>query len=152
VLIGALAPLIYTLNAGREWTGETAPVSRTAPDRWTSGNKDAIGTAHSTASPVWFTAVHGTLADLLYPTVDRNNLRQFGFLVTDGSSFFFDASQQGVASSRVTDERALIYELRVDDPAHHFSLVTTIAAESDSPVVFVRTHLAGDSSHLHVYA
>ena len=152
VLIGALAPLIYQLNAGREWTGDVAPAARPAPDRWTSGNKDAIGTARSAASPLWFTAVHGTLADLLYPTVDRDNLRQFGYLVTDGSSFFFDASQQGVASSRVTDDRALTYELRVDDAAHHFSLVTTIATESESPVVFVRTHLIGDSSRLHVYA
>jgi glucoamylase len=152
LLIGAVAPLVYQLSVGNEWTADVAPAARTAADRWTSGNKDAIGTAHSTASPVWFTAVHGTLADLLYPTVDRDNLRQFGFLVTDGSTFFFDASQQGVASSRVTDDRALTYELRVDDPQHHFSLVTTIAAESDSPVVFVRTHLAGDSSRLHVYA
>jgi glucoamylase len=152
LLIGAVAPLVYQLSVGNEWTADVAPAASTAADRWTSGNKDAIGTAHSTASPVWFTAVHGTLADLLYPTVDRDNLRQFGFLVTDGSTFFFDASQQGVASSRVTDDRALTYELRVDDPQHHFSLVTTIAAESDSPVVFVRTHLAGDSSRLHVYA
>jgi glucoamylase len=152
LLIGALAPLVYVLGPGQEWTGELAPAARTAPDRWTSGNKDAIGTARSPASPVWFTAVHGTLADLLYPTVDRDNLRQFGFLVTDGSTFFFDASQQGVASSRVTDDRALTYELRVDDPVHRFSLVTTIAVESDSPVVFVRMHLVGDSSRLHVYA
>jgi glucoamylase len=96
--------------------------------------------------------VHGTLADLLYPTVDADNLRQFGFIVTDGTSFFFDASQQGVASSRVTDQRALTYELRVDDTVHHFSLVTEIAASPDGPVVVVRTHLTGDTSRLHVYA
>ncbi|GAC1510376.1 MAG: glycoside hydrolase family 15 protein [Candidatus Dormibacteraceae bacterium] len=151
-LLGALFPLVNVLSGGSEWTAEVAPSSAPAPDRWTSGNKDAIGTAHSTASPLWFTAVHGTLADLLYPTVDRDNLRQFGFLVSDGSTFFFDASSQGVASSRVTDDRALTYELRVDDPAHHFSLVTTIATDATSPVVFVRTHLIGDSSRLHVYA
>ena len=140
------------MREGREWTGETAPASRTAPDRWTSGNKDAIGTARSVASPVWFTAVHGTLADVLYPTVDADNLRQFGFLVTDGSTFFFDASQQGVASSRVTDDRALTYELRVDDPVHHFSVVTELATASDGPVVVVRTHLTGDTARLHAYA
>ncbi len=101
---------------------------------------------------MWFTAVHGTLADLLYPTVDADNLRQFGYLVTDGTSFFFDASQQGVASSRVTDDRALTYELRVEDTVHHFSLVTELAASPDGPVVVVRTHLTGDTSRLHVYA
>jgi len=152
-LLGALAPLvIFTFFARSEWTGDTAPAMATAPDHWTTGNKDAVGTAPSTASPVWFTAVHGTLADLLYPTVDRDNLRQFGFLVTDGASFFFDASRQGVATSRVTDDRALTYELRVDYPAQHFSLVTDLAADTSSPVVLVRTRLVGGASRLHVYA
>jgi glucoamylase len=152
VVLGAGGQLIHLLTGSSEWSADTAPAARSAPDHWTSGNKDAIGTARSAASPVWFTAVHATLADVLYPTVDRDNLRQFGFLVTDGSTFFFDASQQGVASSRVTDDRALTYELRVDDPAHHFSLVTELAADPGGAVVILRTHLVGDSSRLHVYA
>jgi glucoamylase len=152
VLVGVVGQFIQSYGSRSEWTADTAPAARTAPDHWSSGNKDAIGTARSTASPVWFTAVHGTLADVLYPTVDSDNLRQFGFLVTDGSSFFFDASQQGVASSRVTDDRALTYELRVDDTVHNFSLVTEVATSMDSPVVVLRTHLTGDTSRLHVYA
>jgi glucoamylase len=152
VLAGAIGQLIFAFEARSEWSADTAPAARTAPDQWSSGNKDAIGTARSTASPVWFTAVHGTLADVLFPTVDADNLRQFGFLVTDGSSFFFDASQQGVASSRVTDDRALTYQLRVDDVEHHFSVITEVATSADRPVVVVRTHLIGDTTRLHVYA
>jgi glucoamylase len=151
-IVGAIAPLAYFLATTSEWSSDAAPASHTAPDRWTSGNKDAIGTAFGPKSQVWFTAVHGTIADLLYPTVDHDNLRQFGFLVTDGASFFFDASQQGVASSRVTDDRALTYELRVDDAAHHFSIVTEVAVDPGGPIVLVRTHLIGDRSRLHVYA
>jgi len=151
VFLGAMATLVFLLGSRNEWTAGTAPASATAPDHWTSGSKDAVGTARSTASPVWFTAVHGTLADLLYPTVDRDNLRQFGYLVTDGTSFF-DASRQGVATSRVTDDRALTYELRVDDTLHRSSLVTELAADSSNPVVLVRTRLIGDSSRLHLYA
>ncbi len=143
---------IQSCSPAGDTTPSVAPVANVAPDRWTTGNKDAIGTARTTASPVWFTAVHGTLADVMYPTVDVDNLRQFGFIVTDRASFFFDASQQGVASSRVTDDRALTYELRVDDTVHHFSLVTEVATSMDSPVVVVRTHLTGDTSRLHVYA
>lgn len=151
-IVGAITPVLFLLEVKNEWTAEVAPAVATAPDHWTSGDKDAIGTATTKASPVWFTAVHGTLADLLYPTVDRDNLRQLGFLVTDGATFFFDASRQGLASSRVTDDRALTYELRVDDPLHRFSLITDIAADPEGPVVFVRTHLIGDSARLHVYA
>ena len=151
-IVGAMVPLVYFLNTTSEWSGDAAPESRTAPDRWTSGNKDAIGTALGPASKVWFSAVHGTIADLLYPTVDHDNLRQFGFLVTDGAGFFFDASQQGIATSRLTDDRALTYELRVDDPVHHFSIVTEVATDPSGPVVLVRTHLTGDRSRLHLYA
>jgi glucoamylase len=152
VLAGVVGQFILSYEKRSEWSADSAPAARGAADHWSSGNKDAIGTANSTASPVWFTAVHGTLADLLYPTVDADNLRQFGYLVTDGTSFFFDASQQGVASSRVTDDRALTYELRVEDTVHHFSLVTELATSPDGPVVVVRTHLTGDTSRLHVYA
>jgi len=134
-----------------EWTSDVAPVANVAADHWTTGDKDAIGTAATRQSNVWFTAAHGTLADVLYPTVDADNLRQFGFVVTDGSSFFFDAATQGVASARVTDDRALTYELQVDDPAHGFSLVTELATDPDRPVVVVRGHLTGHTSNLQVY-
>ena len=152
VTAGVIGQFIFAFESRSEWSADVAPASRTAPDHWTTGNKDAVGTALTRRSPVWFTAVHGTLADVLYPTVDMDNLRQFGFLVTDGSSFFFDSSQQGVASSRVTDDRALTYELRVDDPVHHFSVITEIATATDGPVVVVRTHLVGNTTLLHVYA
>lgn len=123
-----------------------------ATDHWTTGDKDAIGTAYGRQSNIWFTAAHGTLADVLYPAVDADNLRQFGYLVTDGSTFFFDSSTQGTATSRVTDDRALTYELAVEDTQHHFSLVTDLATDPSAPVVLIRTHLIGDTSKLHVYA
>src|SRR5260370_42114396 len=107
-----MVPLVYFLNTTSEWSGDAAPASRIAPDRWTSGNKDAIGTALGPASKVWFTAVHGTIADLLYPTVDHDNLRQFGFLVTDGAGFFFASSKQGIATSLESDDPAPTYAHR----------------------------------------
>src|SRR5438874_2606569 len=44
------------------------------------GDKDAIGTSASRQSNVWFTAAHGTLADVLYPTVDADDVRTAGYL------------------------------------------------------------------------
>jgi len=151
-LIAALAIVaIVVFRPTSEWTSDVAPAANVAPDHWTTGDKDAIGTAATRQSNVWFTAAHGTLADVLYPTVDADNLRQFGFVVTDGSSFFFDAATQGVASARVTDDRALTYVLQVDDPVHQFSLVTEVATDPDQPVVVVRGHLIGHTSNLQVY-
>ena len=143
---------IVLLRPSGNWTADVAPAACVAVDHWTSGDKDAIGTAYGRQSNVWFTAVHGTLADLLYPTVDADNLRQLGFLVTDGSSFVFDAATQGVVTSKVTDERALTYELRVTDPVHGFTLVTKIATDPDRPVVMVNAQLLGGTDRFAVYA
>ena len=39
--------------------------------RWTQSAKDAIGTAYSAGSTVWFTVSAGILNELYYPTIDR---------------------------------------------------------------------------------
>jgi len=148
----AIAAIFVVFRPQPEWTADLAPVASVGADHWTTGNKDAIGTSANRQSNVWFTAAHGTLADVLYPTVDADNLRQLGFIVTDGSSFFFDAAVQGQAGSRVIDDRALSYVLQVEDPTHGFSLVTEIATDPDRAVVVVRGHLAGNTSRLSVYA
>lgn len=146
----AIAAIVY-LRPSSEWTADVAPAANVASDHWTTGNKDAIGTAYGRPSNVWFTAAHGTLADLLYPTVDVDNLRQFGFLVTDESSFLFDAANDGVAASKVTDERAPIYELTVTDTRNPFSVTTSIATDPERPVVIVRGRLNSGATKLAVY-
>jgi glucoamylase len=58
------------------------------PPRWTSSDKSGIGTAINAQSRVWFTASHGIINEVYYPSIDRANTRDFGFVVTDGGSFF----------------------------------------------------------------
>ena len=129
-----------------------APGPSAGTDVWTTGDKDAIGTAYGRTSNVWFTAVHGAIADVLYPRVDQDNVRQFGYLVTDGATFLFDETRDGVVTSRVTDHRALVYETTVSDPGHGFTLVHDFATDPERPVLLERTRLEGNTSGLHVYA
>jgi len=148
----AVAAIVFFRPSGAEWTGDVAPATIVPPDHWTTGDKDAIGTAYGRASNVWFTAVHGTLADVLYPTVDVDNLRQLGFLLTDGQTFFFDAATQGVVTSRVTDDRALTYETSVSGAC--FNLVSQLATDPDRPVVVLKGSLkssCASSAGLNVY-
>ena len=60
------------------------------PPRWTRSAKDAVGTAYSGASRVWFTISRGVLNEIYYPTVDRPQIRDLQFLLTDGATFFHD--------------------------------------------------------------
>jgi glucoamylase len=150
--LAALGLLTLALTAPPTVSSAIAPGRSVAADVWTTGDKVAVGTVvESPASPVWFTAVRGGLADLLYPRVDQDNLRQFGYLVTDGSSFLFDSMRDGLAVSRVIDDRALLYQTTVTDPAHGFVLVSEFAVDPARPVVLMQTQYIGPSS-LHVYA
>ena len=60
------------------------------PARWTHGNKDGVGTAYSAASKIWFTLFNGIVTEVYYPTVDRPQIRDLQYLVTDGKSFFHE--------------------------------------------------------------
>jgi glucoamylase len=57
---------------------------------WTSSEKDAVSTAYSASSRVWFTVSHGTLNELYYPTIDRPQTRDMELLFTDGENFFHE--------------------------------------------------------------
>ena len=54
---------------------------------WTSSVKDAVGTAYSASSRIWFTVSHGILNEIYHPTIDHPQTRDMELLVTDGESF-----------------------------------------------------------------
>ena len=64
------------------------------PPRWTRGAKEAVGTAYSTASRVWYTVAAGILTEVYYPTIDTPQIRDLQFLITDGSTFFHDERRE----------------------------------------------------------
>jgi glucoamylase len=56
--------------------------------RWTASAKTAVGTSLSNESCVWFTASHGILNEIYYPSIDIASTRDMGFIVTNGTDFF----------------------------------------------------------------
>src|SRR5215471_8030067 len=58
--------------------------------RWTQSIKEAIGTAYSAGSTVWFAVSAGVLNEAYHPTIDRPQIRDLQYLVTDGETFFHD--------------------------------------------------------------
>ncbi len=58
------------------------------PPRWTSSAKTGVGTSVSRDSRVWFTLGHGILNEIYYPRVDNACIRDLGFIVTDGQTYF----------------------------------------------------------------
>ncbi len=48
-----------------------APGGPGTEPKWTGSAKDAVGTAYSTASRIWFTFLGGVINEVYYPTIDR---------------------------------------------------------------------------------
>ncbi len=109
---------------------DVAPGGPGIEPRWTSSAKSGVGTAMSALSRVWFTISHGILNEIYYPRVDQANTRDFGLLVTDGSSFFSEEKRHtmsevallvpGVPAYRITntsvDGRYRITKTIITDP------------------------------------
>jgi len=81
------------------------------PPRWTRGAKEAVGTAYSTASRVWYTVAAGILTEVYYPTIDTPQIRDLQFLVTDGRTFFHDERRNTRSAVACIDDVALGFEI-----------------------------------------
>ena len=52
--------------------------------RWTRSDKHGVGTAYAALSRVWFTVSKGILNEVFYPTIDRPQIRDLQYLISDG--------------------------------------------------------------------
>jgi glucoamylase len=139
-------------------TIETSPSAPGAPGiapRWTHSAKDVIGTAYSTASRVWFTVSDGVLSEVYYPTLDRPQIRDLQFLVTDGGSFLHDAHRNLDSSIEYLGEHGLGVRIVNADRQGRYRAVIEVISDPHQPCVLLDTRLEGDPEflkRLHLYA
>ncbi|HEV2275684.1 MAG TPA: glycoside hydrolase family 15 protein [Acidobacteriaceae bacterium] len=123
--------------------------------RWTSSEKDAVGMAYSSSSRIWYTISHGILNEIYYPTIDRPQTRDMGFLLTDGETFFHEEKRDLERSFEYIDSDALAVRLTNRDPLGRYVIVKDIIADPHLPVVLVRVRLEGEErllSRMKAYA
>ena len=80
-----------------------APGGPGIPPRWTRGSKDAVGTAYSTSSRIWYTLANGVVTECYYPTIDSPQIRDLQYLVSDGETFFHDNAATCYPKLRLSD-------------------------------------------------
>ena len=76
--------------------------------RWTRSAKDAVGTAYADSSRVWFTVARGILNEVYFPTVDRPQIRDLQYLITDGTTFFHDERRHLTSKVEYLDPQPLL--------------------------------------------
>jgi glucoamylase len=126
---------------------ETRPFGHPGiPPKWTSSSKEGIGTAYSDASRVWFTLSHGILNEVYFPTVDRPQIRDLQFLITDGESFFHEEKRDLENEIACMDEGALGYHVVTRDPDGRYSLVKDIIADPGRACVLIHVRVEAEKA------
>ena len=123
--------------------------------RWTSSVKDAVGTAYAASSRIWFTCSHGILNEVYHPTIDRPQIRDFGFLVTDGETFVHEEKRNLISTFEYIDPESLGVRYVNRDPGGRYSLTKEIICDPHHAVVLTHVRLEGDEDllrRLKVYA
>jgi glucoamylase len=137
-----------------EQQGEAFGGPGTEP-RWTSSVKDAVGTAYAASSRIWFTCAYGVLNEVYHPTIDRAQVRDMEFLVTDGETFFHEEKRDLQSTFEYIHEEALGVRYINRDPEGRYTLTKEIICDPHHAVVLNHVRIEGDADllpRLKVYA
>jgi glucoamylase len=136
--------------AGYHWLNDDGPAfgaPGVAPT-WTSSKKDAVSTAYSASSRVWFTVSHGTLNEIYYPTIDRPQTRDMELLFTDGESFFHEEKRDIAYDFHYIDKDAPAVRVVGSDPRGQYTVTKEIIADPHHSVVLMNVKITGDEAVL----
>ncbi len=114
--------------------------------RWTRAAKDAVGTARSAASHVWYTVSQGAVDEVYWPTIDRPQIRDLQLIVTDGETFFHDERRDLLTQTELIDADALAVRVTNSDPDGRYRIVKEIITDPDQSVLLIRTRIEADAS------
>src|ERR1700744_2036629 len=123
--------------------------------RWTHSPKDIIGTAYSTPSRIWFTVSRGVISEIYFPTIDRPQVRDLQFLVSDNENFFHDPHRHLNTSIEDLGQQGLGVRITNYDPEGRYKLIAEVISDPHLPCLLLDTWLEGDPkflARLHVYA
>jgi glucoamylase len=111
--------------------------------RWTSSVKDAVGTAYAASSRIWFTCSHGILNEIYHPTIDRAQVRDMEFLVTDGETFTHEEKRDLIPEFEYIHAETLGVRYVNRDPEGRYALIKEIICDPHHSVVLQRVRIEG---------
>ncbi|HYK64145.1 MAG TPA: hypothetical protein VEY94_04305, partial [Patescibacteria group bacterium] len=135
----------------------TSPVATGAPGiepRWTRSAKDAVCTAYSSVSRLWFTTSAGVLNEIYFPTIDQPQIRDMQFLITDGETFFHEERRHLDSVTEYLDGTGLAVRIVSHSPDGRYHLYKEVITDPHQPTLLINTRLDGDAEllrKLHLY-
>ena len=131
-----------------------APGAPGIEPRWTGGAKDAVGTAYSVSSRLWYTLANGVTTEVYYPTIDTPQIRDLQFLISDEQTFFHDERRNTTSQIEMIDPAALGFKITNTDPEGRYSIEKQIIGDPhlSSLLVHTRFNVAPEwRGRLHLY-
>lgn len=116
--------------------------------RWTRSAKEAVGTAYSTSSTVWFTLSGGILSEVYYPTIDSPQIRDLQFVMSDGQTFFHDERRNLDSTVEYLDDHGLGLRVINSDRQGRYRLIKEIISDPHGDCVLIHTRLEGEPAFL----
>jgi glucoamylase len=138
------------LNENYRWLDDDGPAFG-APGlqpRWTSSKKDAVATAYAASSHIWFTASHGTLNEIYYPTIDRPQTRDMELLFTDEETFFHEEKRDLEYDFRYIDPDALAIRVVASGLGGRYTVTKEFLTDPHHPVVLMHVKIDGEEELL----
>jgi glucoamylase len=138
------------LNENYHWLDDDGPAfgSPGLEPRWTSSKKDAVGTAYASSSRIWFTASHGTLNEIYYPTIDHPQTRDMELLFTDEETFFHEEKRDFEYDFHYIDENALAIRVVANDLGGRYTVTKEFITDPHHAVVLMHVKIEGDEDIL----
>jgi len=118
------------------------------PPRWTSSSKEGVGTAYSTASRVWFTLSHGILNEVYFPTIDRPQIRDLQFLITDGETFFHEEKRALESKIEYIEQHTLGYRVETTDPKGRYRITKEIITDPHQSCILIHAKVEAEAEWL----
>ena len=126
-------------------TAQNAPGAPGSSPTWTDADKDAVGTATTATSRVWFTLEGGILTEVYYPRLDTADVHSLEFAVSDGKTTWIDSRDMEHSIERI-DKRALVYRQTSRDRSGKFTLTKTYATDPQHDTLLIDVTFTGPTS------
>ena len=125
-----------------ESAGE-APGSPGISPTWTSSAKDMVGCSLG-RSRIWFTLGFGIVNEVYYPRVDSPQIRDLGFIVSDGQGFWVEVKRLQNYTIRLLAPGTPAVE--IVHKHERFTLTLRVTPDPDRDVLLVAVQLEGEEA------
>lgn len=116
--------------------------------RWTSSQKDAVSTAYSASSRIWYTLSHGILNEIYYPTIDRPQTRDMELIFTDGETFLHEEKRDLQYDLHYIHPNAPAIRVVAADPKGRYTVTKQFISDPHRPAVLMHVRITGDEALL----